>query len=64
MGDGRGIKAPFPGLESPAIVHNELAVIAGFVTFDVSRARFPRESLAATLDLCLDHKEKSARLAK
>ena len=48
-----GEKAPFPGLESPAIAHNELVASAGFVTFDVSRARFPSESLAAALEICV-----------
>src|SRR5690242_7093547 len=36
-----GEKAPFPGLESPAIAHNELVASAGFVTFDALERDFP-----------------------
>jgi hypothetical protein len=32
----------FPGLESPAIAHNELAARAGFATFDAAERDFPR----------------------
>jgi hypothetical protein len=41
MGNGRGEKALFPGLESPAIAHNELAASARFATFDVPQQDFP-----------------------
>jgi hypothetical protein len=41
MGDGRAKKPPFPGLESPAIAHNEFAASAGFVTFDVPQRDCP-----------------------
>jgi hypothetical protein len=34
-------KALFPGLESLAIAHNELAASAGFGTFDVPERDFP-----------------------
>jgi hypothetical protein len=40
MGDGRGKKALFPGLESPTIAHNELAASAGFAAFDVPERDF------------------------
>jgi hypothetical protein len=41
MGNGRGKKALFPGLELPAIAHSELAASAGFVAFDVPERDFP-----------------------
>jgi hypothetical protein len=41
MGNGRGEKPLFAGLESPAIAHNDLAASAGFVTFDVPERDFP-----------------------
>jgi hypothetical protein len=41
MGNGRGEKLLFAGLESPAIAHNELVASAGFVTFDVPERDFP-----------------------
>jgi len=41
MGNGRGKKPLFAGLESPAIVHNELAARARFVAFDVLKRDFP-----------------------
>jgi hypothetical protein len=41
MGNGRGKKPLFPGLESPAIAQNELAASAGFVAFDVPERDFP-----------------------
>jgi hypothetical protein len=40
-GQWSGEKALSPGLESPAIAHNELAGSAGFVTFDVPERDFP-----------------------
>jgi hypothetical protein len=41
MGDGREEKTLFPGLDSPAIAHNELAASAEFVTVDVPERDFP-----------------------
>jgi hypothetical protein len=41
MGNGRGEKPLFAGLELPAIAHNELNASAGFVTFDVPERDFP-----------------------
>jgi hypothetical protein len=40
-GQSPGKKARFPGLESPAIAHKELAASAGFGTFDVPDRDFP-----------------------
>jgi hypothetical protein len=40
-GNGPGKKALFPGLESPAIAHNELVASAGFAAFDVPERDFP-----------------------
>jgi hypothetical protein len=40
-GQWLGKKALFPGLESPAIAHNEPAASAGFVAFDVPERDFP-----------------------
>jgi len=63
-GQWPGEKALFSGPESLAIVHDELAASARFVTFDVPARRFPRESLADALEICRSTKEKSAREAK
>jgi hypothetical protein len=41
MGNGRGEKLLFPGLESAAIAHNALAASARFVAFDVPERDFP-----------------------
>jgi hypothetical protein len=41
MGNGRGEKPLFPGLESPAIAHNGLVASARFVTFDGPERDFP-----------------------
>jgi hypothetical protein len=41
MGNGRGKKPLFPGLESPAIVHNALVANARSVAFDVPERDFP-----------------------
>jgi hypothetical protein len=41
MGNGQGEKPLFPGLESPAIAHNELAASARFETFDVPERDLP-----------------------
>jgi hypothetical protein len=41
MGNGRGEKPLFAGLESPAIAHHELVASARFVTFDVPERDFP-----------------------
>jgi hypothetical protein len=41
MGNGRGEKALFPGLESPAIAHKEPAASARFEAFDVPERDFP-----------------------
>jgi hypothetical protein len=41
MGNGRGEKPLFPGLESPAIPHSALAASARFATFDVPERDFP-----------------------
>ena len=41
MGNGRGKKPLFPGLQSPAIAHNELVANARFVAFDVPERDFP-----------------------
>ena len=57
-------KPLFAGLESPAIVHNEPAALAAFVAFDVLGARFPRESLAAALEICVSAKKKICALAR
>jgi hypothetical protein len=40
-GQWPGKKALFPGLESPAIAHNELVASTGVVTFDVPERDFP-----------------------
>ncbi|MFI5029680.1 MAG: hypothetical protein ACHQPH_03155 [Reyranellales bacterium] len=40
-GQWLGGKALFPGLESPAIAHNELVASARFVAFDVPQRDFP-----------------------
>jgi hypothetical protein len=47
MGNGRGEKPLFPGLDSPAIAHNELVARARFVTFDVAERDFPENRLPA-----------------
>ena len=52
-GQWLGERLLFAGLESSAIAHNELVANAGVVTFDVSGARFPRESLASVLENCV-----------
>jgi hypothetical protein len=41
-GQWPGEKALFPGLESPAIGHNERAASVRFVAFDVRERDFPR----------------------
>jgi hypothetical protein len=41
MGNGRGRKALFAGLESLAIAHNERAASTRFGTFDVPEQDFP-----------------------
>jgi hypothetical protein len=41
MGNGRQEKPLFPGLESPAIAHNERVASARFVAFDVPERDFP-----------------------
>ena len=64
MGDGPGEKPLFPGVESPAIAHNKLVASARFVTFDVRSEISQGIARRRVGNLCLDHKEKSARLAK
>jgi hypothetical protein len=51
-------KPLFAALESPAIAHNELAASAGFGAFDVAERDFPRESLAAALEICVSTKKR------
>ena len=64
-GQWPGEKPLFAGLESPANAHHELAASAGVVNFDVPEWGFPRESLAAALEISVStKKKKSARLAK
>jgi hypothetical protein len=41
MGNGRGEKPLFAGLESPAIAHNERVASARFATFGVPERDFP-----------------------
>jgi hypothetical protein len=64
MGNGRGEKALFPGLESPAIAHNELAASAGFVAFDVPERDSPGNHSPPRWKFVYGPKRKSARLAK
>ena len=54
-------KAAVSGLESPAIAHSELVASAGFGAFDVPERDFPRESLAAALEISVSTKKKSLR---
>jgi hypothetical protein len=55
MGNGQEEKPLFPGLESPAIAHNELAVSARLAAFDVPQrderhwsAALPAKSFSQT----------------
>jgi hypothetical protein len=41
MGNGRGEKPLFAGLESPSIAHHERAASAGFAAFDAAARDFP-----------------------
>jgi hypothetical protein len=59
-----GEKPLFPGLESPAIAHNELAASAIFVAFDVPERDFPGKRPPARWKFLCRPKEKSARQAK
>jgi hypothetical protein len=65
MGNGRGKKPLFPGLESPAIAHNEPAASARgswLLTFrsEISQGIARRH----VGNVYVDQKEKSARAAK
>jgi hypothetical protein len=57
-GQWSGEKPLFAGLESPAIARNELVGSAGFVPFNVPERGFPRESLAAALEICVSTKKE------
>jgi hypothetical protein len=61
MGNGPREKPLFPGLGSPAIAHDELIASTGVVTVRRSRARFPRESLAAALKIYVSITKKNLR---
>jgi len=63
-GNGPGEKPLFPGLESPAIAHNELAASAGFVTFDAPQRDFPGNRSPPRWKFVCRPKRKSAGLAK
>jgi len=64
MGNGREEKPLFPGLESPAIAHNELAASARFVTFDVPERDFPGNRSPPRWKFVCRPKRKNARQVK
>jgi hypothetical protein len=64
MGNGRGEKPLFAGLESPAIAHNDLAASASFGAFDVPERDFPGNRSPPRWKFVYRPKRKSARLAK
>jgi hypothetical protein len=64
MGNGQREKPLFPGLESPAIAHNELAASAGFAAFDVPERDFPGNRSPLRWKFACRPKRKTARLAK
>src|SRR5690349_8357901 len=63
-GQWPGEKPLFPGLESPAIAHNELVASAEFVTFDVPERDFRGNRSPPRWKFVWRPKRKSARQAK
>src|SRR5690349_5882646 len=64
MGNGSGERPLFPGLDSPAIAHDERAASAEAETFDAPSRDFPMNRAPPRWKFPIGQKEKSARRGK